>query len=77
MKHQLHTYDKSCLSDNPVKDGKCVENMIWLDDKKMLITSTADQILRIWDPHIAQGPVLTIICNHHDHHISTINAYNN
>jgi WD40 repeat protein len=47
MKHQLHTYDKSCLSDNPVKDGKCVENMIWLDNKKMLITSTADQTITL------------------------------
>ena len=48
-KYQLHDYDQTCRSDNYVRDSKSVDALVVMDERRLLISMSADQLLRFWD----------------------------
>ena len=48
FKHFFHEKDPTCLSDNPSRDGKSVEQVMVLNESGAIIAITAGQIMRIF-----------------------------
>jgi WD40 repeat protein len=63
-KFELHSEDKTCLSDDPVKDAKSVDCLLILVEKELLLSGTADQWLRFWDTKTGKL-VNKVKVNHH------------
>ena len=49
IKHYLHEKDPTCTSEEYIKDGKSVDKLLILEERKKLLSMTADQNLRFWN----------------------------
>jgi WD40 repeat protein len=48
-KHELHSEDDTCVSNEPAKDAKSVDCLLVLEKSRTLVSGSADQYLRFWD----------------------------
>ena len=48
-RHFMHEWDEDCTSENFIADSKSVDALIVMDHKRLLLSMSADQILRFWD----------------------------
>jgi WD40 repeat protein len=69
-KHSLHENDPTCTSKDYLKDGKSVDQLLILENRKhpKLISMTADQWLRFWNLKDVgdQKPTFKFHCKHPD-----------
>lgn len=66
-RYYLHEYDPTCKSDNYIKESKSVDALVVMDERRILISMSADQLLRFWDLTDMQsqkGPIFTMHANH-------------
>ena len=66
-KHYLHEKDDSCLSETHIMDGKSVDQLVILEERKKLLSMTADQNLRFWnldDLTSEKQPSFKFYCDH-------------
>lgn len=53
-RYEMHKWDPTCQSDNHIRDSKSIDALIVMDEedpdrKRLLLSMSADQILRFWD----------------------------
>jgi WD40 repeat protein len=65
-KYTLHIYDKTCQSENYIRESKSVDKLLILEKRKKLLSMTADQNLRFWDLSDAKPPTFKFHCRHPD-----------
>jgi WD40 repeat protein len=68
-RYYMHEWDPTCVSENFIRDSKSVDSIVIMDFKRLLISMSADQILRFWDLtdlQSAKGPVFWMHANHHN-----------
>lgn len=48
-RYEMHKWDPTCLSVKFVEDSKSVDALIVMDEKRILLSMSADQMIRFWD----------------------------
>ena len=48
-RYRMHNWDPTCTSENFVADSKSVDALVVMDEKRLLLSMSADQMLRFWD----------------------------
>ena len=48
-RHELHLSDPTCTSTNHIADSKSVDALVIMEEKRLLISMSADQWIRFWD----------------------------
>lgn len=48
-RYSLHEWDETCTNENFIGESKSVDQLVIMDFKRLLISMSADQILRFWD----------------------------
>ena len=48
-RHELHLHDPTCTSENFIADSKSVDALVIMEKKRLLISMSADQMIRFWD----------------------------
>ena len=72
-KYQLDIYDKTCRSDDYIRESKSVDKLLILHEKKRLLSMTADQTIRFWELKDAKAPTFKFHCKHpEDDHLTAI-----
>lgn len=64
IKYQLHELDKKCMSKDYIKQSKSVDKLLILEEKKKLLSMTADQYLRFWNLFDPNPPTFKFHCKH-------------
>jgi len=63
----MHEWDTTCTSENFVKDSKSVDALVVMDHRRLLISMSADQMIRFWDLDDLQSqkpPVFKFMADH-------------
>ena len=66
-KHYLHEKDETCTSKDYIKEGKSVDQLVILEERKKLLSMSADQYLRFWnldDLTSDKQPSFKFYCDH-------------
>lgn len=66
-RYHLHEFDTSCVSQNHISDSKSVDALVVMEKRRLLVSMSADQLLRFWDIDDLQsqkGPVFTMHADH-------------
>jgi len=66
-KHYLHEKDETCTSKDYIKEGKSVDQLLILEERKKLLSMSADQHLRFWnldDLTSDKQPSFKFYCDH-------------
>ena len=72
-KYQLHIYDKTCRSENYIRESKSVDKLLILQKRSKLLSMTADQHLRFWELTDAKAPTFKFHCRHpEDDHLTAV-----
>ncbi len=59
LKFDLHTGDKTCRSEAAIVDSKSVDCLLVLEERKLLLSGSADQKMRFWDVQkLAGGDII-------------------
>lgn len=48
-RHEMHKWDATCTSVEFIADSKSVDALIVMDEKRILLSMSADQMIRFWD----------------------------
>ena len=64
IKYQLHIYDKTCMSQDYIRESKSVDKLLILEKRNKLVSMTADQNLRFWELKDAKAPTFKFHCRH-------------
>lgn len=63
----LHEWDPTCTSENFTKESKSVDTLIVMDHRRLLVSMSADQMIRFWDLEdlaSLKGPVFKFYADH-------------
>ncbi len=79
IKFYLHEMDSTCCSKKYINDAKSVDTLAIMTKKRILLSGTADQMIRFWDLNdLSSGkqPIFKMKVNHADGDALTIIAVN-
>ena len=48
-RYQMHRWDDTCTSENFIAESKSVDSLVIFEERRVLLSMSADQWLRFWD----------------------------
>ena len=79
IKFYLHEMDSTCCSKNYIKEAKSVDTLAIMTKKSILLSGSADQMIRFWDLNdLSSGrqPIFKMMANHMEGDALTMIAVN-
>ena len=71
-RYDMHNWDETCTSENFIADSKSVDALVIMEQKRLLISMSADQIIRFWDLEELAAHEQCLVFKFHAHHINPI-----
>ena len=71
-RYDMHNWDETCTSENFIADSKSVDALVIMETKRLLISMSADQIIRFWDLEELAAHEQCLVFKFHANHINPI-----